>query len=60
MTSTQVSGLLRASVGARAVPLHMQVAVLRVEKAEFSLYSTLYENSVHTAFRTPLDLRPPL
>jgi hypothetical protein len=27
------SGLLRASVGGRAAPLYMQVAVLRVEKA---------------------------
>jgi hypothetical protein len=50
------AGLLRASVGAHAVPLYMQVAILRVKEAEFSLFIlfnlyTSWEisiNSIHT------------
>jgi hypothetical protein len=41
------SGLLQASFGARAAPLYIQFAVLRVEKAEFSL-CILWEFSIYS------------
>jgi hypothetical protein len=37
-----ISGLLRASVGDRAAPLYMQVAVLRVKRSEFSFIQLIH------------------